>query len=79
MSFEDVGAVETFLRGGARAGAESANHGPLVVSQGVPVLVVLASEPFVVVVAGSDRALLWPLRLMGKHVSFDVLEKSAAL
>lgn len=45
----------------------------------MPVLIILASETFVVVVAGSDRALLWPLRLMGKHVSFDVLEKSATL
>ena len=44
----------------------------------MPVLVILASETFVVVVAGSDGTLLWPLRLMGKHVSFDILKNSLA-
>jgi hypothetical protein len=74
MSLEDIGAVEAFLRSSARARAETAHHGSLVVRQGVPVLVILACEALDVVFAGLDWALLGTLSLVGEHVSLQILE-----
>lgn len=78
MSLEDVCAVEALLRRAARARAERTDHRPLVVRQGVSVLVVFACETFGVVLAGWDGALLWPLVLVSEHVRFEVFEVSAA-
>ena len=78
MPLEDVGAVEALLRCAARAWAEAAYHGALVVGKSVPVLVVLPCKAFGVVLARRDRALLWSLVLVGEHVCLQVLEVSAA-
>lgn len=78
MSLEDVCAVEALLRRAARARAERTDHRPLVVRQGVSVLVVFACETFGVVLAGWDGALFWPLVLVSEHVRFEVFEVSAA-
>lgn len=67
MPFEDVRAVEALLSPttATTAGTEAADHGALVVRQGVAVLVVLAGETFGVVVAGRDGAFLGPFGLVG--------------
>jgi hypothetical protein len=78
MSLEDVCAVETLLRRAAGARAEGTDHRPLVVSQSVSVLVVLAGEAFGVILAGRDWALFGPLVLVSEHVRLEVLEVSAA-
>ena len=43
------------------------------------VFVVLASEAFLVISTGYDWALLGSLRLMGKHMGFQILEWSTAV
>ena len=43
------------------------------------ILVVLASKTFLVICAGRDWALLGSLRLMGKHMRFQILEWSTAV
>lgn len=43
------------------------------------ILVVLASKAFLVVSAGRDGALFGSLRLVGKHMRFQVLEWSTAV
>lgn len=48
-------------------------------SKGVAILVVLASEAFLVISAGGDRTLFRSLRLMGKHMRFQILEWSTAV
>ena len=79
MSLKNVGAVERFFCRRARPRAESANHGTLVMGEGVSILVVLASEAFDVVVASLNRALLWSLILVSQHVCFQVFEDLSAL
>lgn len=74
VTLEDVRSVERLLGGRARAGTETTHHCPFVVGQGVSVLVVLSCKTFDVVVTGLNRALLWPLSLMGQHVRLQVFE-----
>lgn len=74
MPLEDIGAVKALLRRRAATWAEAAYHGALIVSKGVPVLVVLPGEALGVVLASGDRALLWALRAVRKHVGLQVLE-----
>jgi hypothetical protein len=74
MPLEYVGTVERLLSRGTGARTEPTYHGTFVVRQGVSVLVVLPGEPFVVVFASSDGALLWSLGLVGKHVRLQILE-----
>ena len=45
----------------------------------VAILVVLASETLVVISTGRDWALLGSLRLMGKHMRFQILEWSTTV
>ena len=47
--------------------------------QSVAILVVLASKAFMMVAASRDGAFLWPLRLVGQHVSFQILERPATV
>lgn len=68
VALEDVGAVKRLFGGRAGAGAETADHGALVMGQGVAVLVVLAREALDVVLAGLDGALFGALGLVGEHV-----------
>lgn len=77
MPLEDVCAVEALFCRTTGAGAESADHGTLVVGQSVSVLVVLASEPFGVVLASGNRALLRALVLVSEHVCLEVFEMPA--
>lgn len=77
MSLEHVRTVEALLGRAARAWAEPAYHGSLVVCQCVPVLVVLAREALCVVLASRDRAFLWALVLVCEHVRLKVLEVPA--
>ena len=77
VSFEDVGPVEGFLGGGTHAGTEWTKHRPLVVGQRMSVLVVLARESLLRILARGDGALLRPLRLMGECMGFEVAEDAA--
>ena len=79
MALEDVGAVEALLCGGARAWAEAADHCSLVVSQCMAVLIVFARESLGVVLASRNGTLLWPFRLMSKHVCLEILEDAATV
>lgn len=79
MTLEDIGAVEALLRGGAGSRAEIAHHGTLIVCQGVPVLVVLACEAFLVILARNDWTFLRSLRLMGQHMSLQIFEYSSTV
>lgn len=76
VTFEDVGAVETLLKGAATAWAEIADHGSLVVSKGVSVLVILSGEALDVIVTGHDRTLLRPLILVSKEMGLQVFDLS---
>lgn len=78
MSLEDICSVKAFLCRASTAGAETADHRPLVVRQSVSVLVVFTSEAFDVIFASRDRALLGSFLLMGEHMCFQVLHVSAA-
>ena len=79
MSLEDISTIEALFSSGARARAEAADHGALVVRQGVPVLVVLARKALDVVLACLDGALLGAFRLVREHVCLQVLERPAAV
>ena len=79
VALEDVCTIKAFLRRWAGSWAESTDHVPLVVSKGVTIFVVFASEAFLVISAGSDGAFLRSLRLMGKHMRFQILEWSTAV
>lgn len=79
MAFEDVRAIEAFLRSGTRTGAKPAYHRALVMGQGMTILVVFPSKAFQMILASEDWTLFRPLRLMRQHVSFEILEQSAAL
>lgn len=78
MPLEYVCAVEALLCGAATAGAKATDHGTLVVGEGVSVLVVLSCEALGMVFTGWDWTLLWSLILVGKHVSLQVFDVSAA-
>lgn len=41
------------------------------------ILIILASKSFLVIVAGYDWTFFRPFRLMGQHVSLEVLEQSS--
>lgn len=43
------------------------------------ILVILASKAFLVISAGRDGALFGSLRLVGKHMRFQIFEWSAAV
>ena len=47
--------------------------------KGMAIFIVLASKSFLVISAGRNWALLGSLRLMGKHMRFEVLEWSTAV
>lgn len=79
VAFENVGSVEALLGGRPRTWAEATHHGPLVVSQGVSVLVVFAGEALDVVFARHNGALLRSLGLVREHVGLEVLEDSATV
>ena len=70
MSLEDISAVERLLSRRTGPRTETADHGTLVVCQGMSVLVILPCETLKVIFASSDRALLWSLILVSEHVSF---------
>jgi hypothetical protein len=77
MSLEHVRTVKALLGRAARAWAETAYHGSLVVRQCVPVLVVLACEALSVVFASRDWTFLWALILVCEHVRLEVFEVPA--
>lgn len=79
VALEDVCTIEALLRGGPRSRAEPTDHVSFVMGQSVPVLIVLASEAFLVISAGRNWTFLGSLRLVGKHMRFQVLEGSAAV
>lgn len=78
VSLEDISPVEALLCGAAAARAETADHGALVVRQGVSVLVVLASKALGVVFTGWDWALLWTFILVREHMCLEILDVSSA-
>ena len=78
MPLENVCAVEALLSGRAWTRTETAYHSPFIMGQCMSILVVFPCEALLVILASRDRALLWPLRLMGKHVCLEVLEDSTA-
>ena len=79
VALEDVCTIETLLRGGAGSWAESTDHVPFVVGKSMAVLVVLPSKAFLVISAGRDWAFLGSLRLVGKHMRFQILERSTTV
>jgi hypothetical protein len=78
VTLEHVGAVKALLRSRSASRTEAANHGSLVVSKCVAVLVVLACEALDVVFACGDWAFLGPLVLVCEHVCLQVLEDASA-
>jgi hypothetical protein len=79
VSLENIGPVEALLGGRARAWAEAAHHGTLVMGQGVSIFVILACKTFLVVLASQDGTFLGSLGLMGQHVGLEILENLSAL
>ena len=79
VALEDVCTIETLLRGGAGSWAESTDHIPFIMGKSMAVLVILASEAFLVIGTSCDWALLRSLRLVGEHVRFQILERSTAV
>lgn len=77
MPLEDVGTVKALLRSRSTAWAKATDHSALVVSESVPVLVVLPRESLDVVLAGGDWALLRALVLVCEHVGLQVLEHAS--
>lgn len=73
MALEHVGAVEGLLVSRAGSGAERADHGALVVRQGMSILVVLAREAFGVVLACLNGAFLGTHVLVSQHVRCQIL------
>ena len=79
MSLEHIGAVEALLGRRSAAGAEATHHRTLIVSKGVPILVVFPGEALYVVLARDDGALLGAFVLVGQHMRFEVFEDAAAV
>lgn len=79
VSLEDVGPVEALFYRRARARAETAYHGTLVMGQGVSILVVFSRKAFLIVLTVQDWTFFWPFRLMCQHMGFQILEDSAAV
>lgn len=79
VALENVRAVERLLVRGTWPWAEWADHGALVMGQGVAVLVVFPGETFGVVLAGFDGTLLRSLLHVCQHVSGEVFEHPSAL
>jgi hypothetical protein len=77
VSLEDVGAVKRLLSCRTGARTEPAHHGTLVMGESVPILIVFSCEPFEMVFAGCDWALLRPFILVGEHVGFEILEDAS--
>jgi hypothetical protein len=78
MTLKDVCTIEALLGGTATTRAETADHRALVVREGMAVLVVLASKPFDVILAGRNGALHRTLILVCKLVSSKVLDITTA-
>lgn len=78
MSLEDISAVEALLCGAAATRTEAADHGTFVVSEGMSVLVVLASKALCVVLACRYWALLWTLVLVCEHMCLEILDMPSA-
>jgi hypothetical protein len=79
MSLEDICAVEGLFGGKTGAWAETADHGTLVMGEGMSLAIVLSREPLLGVLAGSDWALFWSLALVSKLMSAKVTEDLVAL
>ena len=79
MSLENISTIEALLGGGPGAWAEVADHGAFVVCQSVTVLVVLAREAFLMVLASHNRALFRSFGLMRQHMGFEIFEEATAV
>lgn len=79
VTLEHIGAVEALFGSFTAVGTEAADHGALVVGQGVSVLVVFASETFLVVLARHDRTLFRALGLVCEEMSFEILEEPTTI
>ena len=79
MPLEDIGAVEALFRSGPGSRTEAADHGTLVMRQGMSVLVVFPCEALEVIFTGDDGALLWSFRLVREHVGFEITEDTPAI
>lgn len=79
MTLKYVGAIKGFLCCRARAWAKPAHHCAFVMGQCVPILIVFASKPFVVVVASRDRTFLGSFGLMCEHMCFQIFKESATV
>ena len=74
MPLENIGAVEALFGRRARVWTESTHHRSFVMSQSMPILIVLASEALLIIFAGWDRALLGSLILVRKHMCLEIFE-----
>ena len=79
MPLEYIGTVKALLSGRAASRAETADHGALVMRQGMTVLVVLPREALDVILARCDRTLFWSLILVSEHVCLEILENTSTL
>jgi len=80
VTLEDIGAVEGLLTGSARARAETANDGSLVVSSDeMSIAVILSGKATLVELAGRNGTLLRTLVLVREHVCLQVLVKLATV
>lgn len=79
MSLEDISAIERLLGRRSRAWTETTDHCSFIMSQCMPVFVVLSGKTLDVVVTSLNRAFLWSLVLVGEHMSFQVLEDLSTL
>jgi len=79
MSLEDVRTVERLLCCGSGAWAEATDHVALIMSKGVPVLIILSCKTFDVVITIDDWAFLRSFILMREHMRLEILENFAAI
>lgn len=79
MPLEDIGSVEALFSSRAGRRAEATDHGALVMSQGMSVLVVLSCEALDVVFASRNRALLRSGLLVSPDVCLQVLDDLPAI
>lgn len=76
MSLEDIGTIEALFHMSASVVAEPTDHGSFVMCQGVPVPVVFAGKPFLVVSTTVEWALFWSHGPVCEQVGSEIFEHS---
>src|SRR5438105_18487 len=79
MPLEDIGAVKALLSGRPRARTEAADHGALVMGEGMPVFVIFSGKSLLIVLAIRDGAFFWSLGLVCQHMGLEVFKDSSTV